>query len=363
MIIYLISELLLYLSFAILAGTFIIAIVPNEKKPTISIHKRWLQLSILGIVLFSAMPVVQIVEYLYQGVGLSLTLTNVINNFEVGRAWTLILILSIFYYLLISVFPVQQKKSYAVLALVFLFILILAVGWASHAASLTEWSGFAFHTTHFTAVSVWIGVLFIVSWFSKDTKNWNALLKWYSPLAIVCFILTMISGFYMMSLVVDLTDYTNSWLLDYGQALLIKHLFIIPLLVFAFFNGMWMKCRLNQNPQFNPKPWVRGESLLLLFIFSATAFLGQSSPPHEIESTIKTNGVSALFQFFYGGTIAGVSQVQFSLTTFSFVFMLLAAIFLALLIYSFRKKAPAIFAFFMSFLSVLSIYLSFMTSF
>lgn len=363
MIIYMISELMLYLSFAILAGTFIIAMVPNEKKPTISIHKRWLQLSILGIVLFSAMPVVQIVEYLYQGVGFSLTLTNVINNFEVGRAWTLILILSIFYYLLISVFPVQKKKSYAVVALIFLFSLILAVGWASHAASLTEWSGFVFHTTHFTAVSVWIGVLFIVSWFSTDTKNWHALLKWYSPLAINCFILTLVSGFYMMKLVVDLSDYTNSWLLDYGQALLIKHLFIIPLLVFAFLNGWWMKRKLTHNHQFNPKPWVKTESLLLLFIFSATAFLGQSSPPHEIESTIRTNGISNLFQYFYGGTVEGIGQVQFSLSSYSVIFILLGMFFLALVIFSFAKKTPAIFSFLMSFFAVLSIYLSLMTSF
>ncbi len=363
MIIYMISELMLYLCFSILTGTLIFALIPNHKKPTLVVQKRWLQLAILGIVLFSAMPVVQVVMYFYDGHSLLQIFSNVVNNFEVGRSWSFILLLSIFYYFFISVFPVQHKRIYTIIALAFLFSLILAVGWASHSASLSKWVGFTSHIIHFSAVSVWVGILFVVSWFSKDTKNWVLFLKWYSPTAIGCFTLTLISGLLMMSLVVELTDYANSWLIDYGQALLIKHLFIIPLLIFAFMNGWLIKRLLKNNRHFNPKPWVKGESLLLLFIFSATAFLGQSAPPHDIPSTLQTNGVSNVIQYFYSGDIENISQVQLSLSGLGLIFMLLASVFLVLLIFSFTKKTPAILSFLISFFFVLSVYFSLMTNF
>ena len=44
-----------------------------------------------------------------------------------------------------------------------------------------------------------------------------------------------------MTIVVDYKDYANSWMLPYGQALLIKHLLIIPLLAYAFINSVLIR--------------------------------------------------------------------------------------------------------------------------
>ncbi|MEC2074408.1 copper resistance D family protein [Alkalihalophilus marmarensis] len=362
MFFYYISEVSLYLCFSLLMGTFIFSLVPSHKKPTVFVRKRWLQLALLGIVFFSAIPALRVVLFLNEGVGLSLTLNNVLTNFEVGKAWSFILILSIFYYFYLSVFPVQQKVSYSILALVFLFILILAIGWSSHAASLTEWTGFVSHTVHLTAVSIWIGVLFIISWFSTSTKNWRAFLSWFSPLAFICFAFTILSGLILMDFVVDIRDYANAWMLDYGQALLFKHLLIIPLLIFACINGVWINRKLKKDETFNPKPWTKAESLVLLFIFSATAVLGQQAPPHDIPSTLRADGVSDLFQYFYGGQVEMYNKVQFSFTSTSLVLFVLSFFFLLLLLYTFVKKAPAIFSFLMSLFFVLSAYLGLMTS-
>ena len=69
---------------------------------------------------------------------------------------------------------------------------------------MIRYGAFISHTTHFTAVSVWVGILFVVSWFSKNHSNWLNFLKWFTPVAIVCFVSTIITGLILMTVVVDL---------------------------------------------------------------------------------------------------------------------------------------------------------------
>ena len=141
-----ISETLLYLCFSLLIGTFIIALIPESKRPSVNIRKRWLQCSILGIVLFSLFPIIRLILYLYEDIGLMLTIENVIASFEIGKAWTFTIIVSIVFYLYVSIFPVQVNKVHTFMSIIFTFTLALLLGWASHSASLTEWSGFVVHS-------------------------------------------------------------------------------------------------------------------------------------------------------------------------------------------------------------------------
>jgi len=133
-----ISESLLYLCFSLLLGAFIIQFVPDRLKPEIQISKRLIQLSVLGVVFFSVAPVMRVILFLYEDIGFELTMENVLLGFEVGKAWNVTVILSIFFYLFVSLFPVLKSKVMSGISLGFTFILLLALGWASHAASLTE---------------------------------------------------------------------------------------------------------------------------------------------------------------------------------------------------------------------------------
>ncbi|NCT39950.1 hypothetical protein GTW56_29940 [Bacillus sp. EB93] len=56
-----------------------------------------------------------------------------------------------------------------------------------------------------------------------------SVLKMVHTTAIICLGLTILSGFLIMSLIVEAKDYANSWVLNYGQALLIKHVIIVPI--------------------------------------------------------------------------------------------------------------------------------------
>ncbi|MFE4132957.1 copper resistance D family protein [Peribacillus sp. YIM B13482] len=252
-----------------------------------------------------------------------------------------------------------KNKRYSVISILFLVFIIFTIGWASHPASLNEWTGFIYHSIHYTAVSVWVGTLLIVSWFSKNQENWLAFLKWFTPTAIFCLGLTILSGFLIMSIILDAKDYANSWMLNYGQALLIKHVIVLPILIFTFINGFWIKKHLYNGSTFNLKPWTKAESILLFFIFTVTAVLGQQEPPKEIETTMKDSGT--LFQYIYGGTVPPSLPVQLELNFIHQFSVGLSAVFLILVLLSFIKKAPVI-SLLLSLFLVISIYLTLMFS-
>jgi putative copper export protein len=355
------SESLLYLSFSLLMGAFIVSLVTDHLKPDIRIPKRLIQLSVLGVVLFSVAPVIRLVLFLYEDIGLELTIQNVLG-FEVGRAWNVTVILSVFFYLLVSLFPVLTNRVFASIALGFTFVLLLALGWASHAASLTDWSGFIVHSLHFLTVTVWVGILLIVGWCSKNRDNWLSYLKWFTPLAISCFLIIAGTGIYIMSLVIDVNEYGDAWTVPYGQALLVKHLTIVPILLFAFINGFWIRRRLRNQRPVNPLPWLKFESVLLFLAFAATGVLGQQEPPHSIETTLAGSGPSSLFDYFYTGYIDPATHLQFEINTLNTLFFAVAVLFMGLILYNFRQKGPAVVSFFSGLLCILSLYFGFMAS-
>ena len=50
-----------------------------------------------------------------------------------------------------------------------------------------------------------------------------------------------------MSFLVKFENYPDSWMLPYGQTLLFKHLLIIPLLVYAIINSLFVKKKLIKD--------------------------------------------------------------------------------------------------------------------
>ncbi|MCM3670277.1 CopD family protein [Mesobacillus maritimus] len=355
-----ISQALLYFFFATLIGSFILSVVPNTHRPGISEPKSALMIACGGIAIFSFFPVWQLVLYLAPDIGLAQTMQSVLFTFEVGKAWIFTYFLANVLFIYVIWFDYRNKPLYAYVGLALTFIMILAIGWSSHASSYDRVWGFFSHTMHFTAVSVWVGILFVVSWFSKDHINWSNFLKWFTPVAIICLVMTIISGFILMTWVVEFKEYTNSWMLPYGQILLIKHLLIIPLLVYAMINGLFIKKKLKKDAQFNPRPWAKVESSIILLIFSATAAMGQQSPPHE--TNVSYGEVSKLFTFIYQGQFQPGMNVELGFSPTGFTLIVLAVLFIGLVIFSFIKKAPAIMSFFLSVFTVLCVYLSIILS-
>ncbi|KQL34682.1 copper resistance D family protein [Psychrobacillus sp. FJAT-21963] len=355
-----VSEVLLYLCFSILIGSFLISLVPSSFKPEILVQRRVQIIATVGIALFSFIPILLLVLQLDQEENFVGTLQMVLNTFEIGKAWFFTFIVANMLFIFLLWFDDQKNQLYAYGGLAFTFLLILGFGWASHASSVGYIKGFIIHTSHFTAVTVWVGILLVVSWFSKGFSNWLKFLKWFSPVAIVCFIITIASGIGLMTFVMDFATYTDTWMLSYGQLLLIKHLFIIPLIVYAAINSLFVKKKLIKYPNFNPRPWSKIESLIILLIFSVTAALSNQSPPSE--NTFKNEGPSRLFSYFYQGQNLQVMHVELAFNATGFSLFVLSILLIGLTIYAFLKKAPALITFFLSILFVFSSYLALILS-
>ena len=113
-------------------------------------------------------------------------------------------------------------------------------------------------------------------------------------------------------------------------------------------------------PTFNPKPWIKAESIILLIVFYFTAVMGTLSPPHEIEFTVKSEGASKWVEWFLGKTILSTSQIQFLPSFQSGLLIELSILFLLMIMFSFKQRRPILaIAFGIIFIIVLSMGLMF----
>ena len=181
------------------------------------IKRKWLVFSTMAIPLLTFMPILQVVLILQPQFGFFTSLANVLISYKIGFAWDMTLLLAIVLLIYLKVFNNHRSVWFSVFGVVQAVLLIASVAWASHASSLEPLLGFIFDFTHLLSVSVWVGTVFVISWFSSDTKNWTQFLQWFSPTAMTAFGATALSGLFLTDLIVP--DYTTGWSTDYGQAL------------------------------------------------------------------------------------------------------------------------------------------------
>ena len=352
-----ISQILLYGGFSLLFGYFVLSLVPSQYRPTFSVKQMYLQLSIVAIIVGGFVPALYVVTFIAPRIGIVDSFVTVLTVYTVGQAWLVSLAVGLLMLVLMKYAHETGRKLYMTAQLFMAIGLAATVAWASHASAMNFAMGFASDLLHIVAVSIWVGVLLVVSWFATTYANWLAFLKWFTPVAILCFALTGISGIFLLESIVP--SYTDAWAVDYGQGLLLKHLFIIPLAFYAFMNGVFVKARMEKNKDFDPKPWARLESVLLLIIFVITAIFSQQSPPMHM---ISASDVSALFKLTYSGEIVSGLTVGLGVTWFTILFVLLLLLFIVLSIIAFVKKAPTWIGFTFAVCIVFSAYLALMYS-
>ncbi|WP_235439619.1 copper resistance D family protein [Paenibacillus sp. DMB20] len=207
----------------------------------------------------------------------------------------------------------------------------------NHAASLFGVTGELAFFGHFTAMALWTGTLMMVGFYSRGPEGWGAFLKWFHPLAVVCVLMVIASGLFLMTGVTP--DLVKSWILPYGQALLLKHILILPLLAFAFINGSLMKRRLIRDPQAKPAIWARTEALLLWLIYIVTGYMNQQPAPHAYTDSLAQSDAAATFRWFHPGYQGGAIGWEWSVP--GMLLLLCGAGCLAGMILMFAKKNGA----------------------
>ena len=357
-----ISEALLYMCFALLMGSYILALFPSDLVPTIIVPRKVKLIAAMGIAIFSFVPLISLLMYLYEDYGLFASLESILLTFEVGKSWLFMFIVTVFLGLYIFYFDDKQTTLYSIMGILLVLVIIMGVSWSSHASSIQNMKGLITHFTHFTSVVIWVGILLVISWFTQNTNNWLSFLSWFHLTALYCFGIIMVTGFSLMSFSTPLDLYPDTWMVSYGQSLLIKHLLIIPLIVYAFINGILMKKRLQTNENFDARPWTKVEFFILLLIFAATGAMSQQSPPHNLFDTINSEGFSSLFLLFHDGIVFSGIAVQLAFNTAGLLLLCISTVFLVMTLFSFVKRIPAIYSFVMSLFFVIAAYLGLLFS-
>ncbi len=312
MALYWLAEPLLYVCYAILAGWLILI----RTAPGFQVPSKIVAGAAIGIGLFGIFPILRIVMFFAEDLGLGLTVQNVLFRFDEGKAflWTVLIVLCLCFIIRIAK-PESNRKAW-ILCLLLLVAMMGAQGWSSHATSFYGTLGFVPQTLHLYAVSLWSGTLLLAGQY-LPIERWKSFLTWFHPTAMLAMTVIVGSGF--MLTVLAAPEYVNSWVLPYGQALLLKHLLWIPLIVFAVFNGWWVKRKLSRQASFNPKPWAQAEGIFILLIYIVTGFMNQQAAPHDVSETLKESPASLLYIWLHGELTERTESFHFGFEPISIV--------------------------------------------
>jgi copper resistance protein D len=349
-----IADLGNYLLFSILVGHVILQFVPDTKKPTIQLPKPLLLICTLGIILFTFVPVFTLILYFDESVGFVAAAASVLIHFQIGQGWLFNAVFTIFLWL--TLFLNRSKYLQAF----WIVLMMITIGYSSHVSTQSFVVGLFSHTTHFLMVTIWVGVVLQVSWFSKDRGHWSEFLEWFSPLAVVCMINIFATGFVIMFTLEKPAEYVNGWATPYGRMLLFKHISIVPIIMFAFINGILAK-KVSITSHYDPRNWLKAESVILLFVFFFTAVMGTLSPPYEMVYAPQAATAPTWVDWLLAKNLLVPIEIEFAPTFLSIILVSTALLFLLLIFVSYKSMSP-VFATVFGGCFILTLYLGLMFS-
>ncbi|WP_044642297.1 copper resistance D family protein [Risungbinella massiliensis] len=325
-----ITEPLLYISYALVIGGLFLASLPEQKKPPLSIPNWLLPTSIISICLFGLGPVIQVWSFIPTVTKNSISIWSFLTENTQGQAWLATTFGVILLLLFLWMNDIHTSRPTAFLSLVWGMYLLLSNTWASHGASLATlglWATFF----HFLAVSIWFGILLYIAWFGSTSERWGSFLKWYTPTSIACIITIFLAGLILMQYIAP--EYWNSWLLPYGEALLIKHLLFAVILSFAIVNAFWLRKKGSLS-------WLRAETIIVVLILIVTGWMGQQEPPHEVLTTLQYVPVSPLFETVTTQDWNPLKEVTLSWTSSSILLAVMSlGFFLLMIVWVYQKRS------------------------
>ncbi|MCA0972236.1 hypothetical protein LCM20_16630 [Halobacillus litoralis] len=310
-----VTEALIYVCFAVLMGHSILGLVPADRRPAFRVPNGLLLASALGIGILSFGPVLRILLFFSQNG--NFPFANVVLDSRPGMVWLITFVASVLYVVFLAMSEGDSSKRTSILSLAGVVILIVMTSFSGHVASTAPVIGVIAQSMHITSMAAWAGILLIMAWFARNKANWSAFLSWYTPFSIGSMILLTAAGLILMQYTVP--EYWNSWLLPYGEALLLKHLLYAGVLTIAAVNAFLLKKGMFPS-------WLRAESIVIGLIFLVTGFMGQSSPPLDVSETVQSQGVSPLFSALYQGIWQPAMSVQVELTTSSLFWLGITAV-------------------------------------
>jgi copper resistance protein D len=349
-----IADLGNYLLFSLLVGHVVLQFVPDSKKPTIQLPRPFLLICTLGIILFTFVPVFTLILLFEESVGFAAAAASVLMRFQIGQGWLFNTVFTIFLWLTLYLNRSKYLQAF------WIVLMVITIGYSSHVSTQSFVVGLFSHTTHFLMVAIWVGVVLQVSWFSKDKEHWSEFLQWFSPLAVVCMINIFATGFVIMFTIEKPAEYVNGWATPYGRMLLFKHISIIPIIMFAIINGILAR-RAATVSKYDPRNWLKAESVILLLVFFFTAVMGTLSPPYEMVYAQQAVTAPTWVDWLLAKNLLVPIEIEFAPTFLSIILVTTALLFLSLIFVSYKNMSP-VFATVFGGCFILTLYLGLMFS-
>ncbi|MBG9784408.1 copper resistance D family protein [Shouchella lehensis] len=305
---------LMYTSLALLAGLLVIQMVPKGRGIEGTHHPLFLLSVILAVPLLQFGNVIVLGSTYATFFDTSLldgTLTAM-GEHILGTSFLLVLLFSSVQLVLVVLTKKWNRYVVSSLQLLFFIGIIGAVSLSSHSASLTEGyaTGALSNGIHLLAMSLWVGPLFIVSLYGTRLEDGQKFHQWFSALAVFSLLLVSTSGFVMMGEIAP--EYVNSWMLTYGQLLLIKNILIFPLLLFGFRHLVTLSGKgVSLSAQERQRSFC-AESFFVLAVFIVTAWLTETEPPHNVLRTLQNEPFNPVMQFFLNEPLIENQLIAFS---------------------------------------------------
>ena len=334
-------ELLSYIAFSFLAGHLVFRFVRKEEA-AIRTPRSDVLAAAASAALVTSGPVINLVSIIGAQNGYGQALSQVLFQFTAGRVWIGIFFLAICVWLLL-----YFNKFPLLTLLLFLGMLFLSA-YGSHSAVEGGLIGAFAHFVHLGAAVFWVGVLIQVCFYTSEQFSWESFLKWFTPFAILLVMLVIASGIIVMLFAMDIRNY--------GNALIV----FIPVLVFAVINGILAR-NAHRDPAFRPLNWIRAEAILLAIIFICTAILGTSATPADIPATLSNEGSALIFGSIFS-SVTAESVATWHWGVLGVVCFTGFGLFLASIVYLFKKRAAASFALASAFVASALLYTAIMTS-
>ncbi|WP_146813345.1 copper resistance D family protein [Halobacillus faecis] len=319
-------------------------------------RKTWTVITLV-VPVFALFPIIELSVMLqgYRDGSFLSSLIHVLTQLKGGQSWILLFSLSGLHMVLLN--TVKRPKIVYSFSLLIIVGMILTQSMTGHSANTNSFQGALFHTIHFIAVGAWSGILLVVSFFSDWEHHWESFVGWFTKVAIGCIVWVILTGVAMSLLLSE--SIVGSWMLSYGQALLVKHLLFIVLLLFAFVNGFLIKRLVAEDAGFSPKRWWKAESLLVVFIYTITGYMTEQETPHNIAQTLEQQEPSVLFRLFT--TVDGLGPLTLAPNLISIASLVLAFIFLLFTAVMVKRNSLSG-TFFVSAMVVWCLYLGLMSS-
>jgi putative copper export protein len=324
---------------ALLTGGALLSLVADEYKPVVVFPHRLFPLAALLAGLASFVPVLRLVLFLAPDTGWMEAIRLGVFLSRTGQVWLGLLAASVLLTLFLQARDITSSKWTAGLALIGTWMLILIKSWMGHAASVSGVSGWVLHSVHLTAVCIWAGGLMMAGFFTVDTARWLSFLRWFTPTAIGCVTAVILAGWGLMGIIAP--EYIASWVLPYGEALLLKQWMTAGVLVMAGVNGGWIRRKLARGEGVNPLPWIRAEAILILLVVAITAWMSQEAAPHTVAETVQAVGLSPLFEGLFPGKWHPGLRAEWQGHLLGGLSVLVALILLALIPLLFRQGRSA----------------------